>query len=59
MKRKPKPDLDTALEHLISLVDIGVEYPDAHHDVIKYYRLTVREGETLTQVYDEYCEEEK
>ena len=54
MKRNLKPDLDLALLALIDLIDDGVEYPDAHCHVIRLYRLTVREGETLAQMYDEH-----
>lgn len=53
MKRKPKPDLDIALLDLLEYIDEGCEYPDAHWHVIHLYGLTVREGETLTQMYDE------
>lgn len=52
-KRKPKPDLDLAL------LDDGVEYPDAHCHVVRLFGLTVREGEILTDMYDEYCGEGK
>jgi len=56
---KPKPDLDLALLELLATIDAGIEYPDAHHRVTAIYGLTVREGETLTKMYDEYCEEGK
>ena len=58
-KRKPKPDLVVALLELLALIDDGVEYPDAHCHVARLFGLTVREGETLTKMYDEYCEEGK
>lgn len=58
-KRKPKPDLDLALLSLLDDIDDGIEYPDAHHRVTALYGLTVREGEILTNMYDEYCGEEK
>lgn len=58
-KRKPKPDLDIALLDLLEYIDEGCEYTDAHWHVIHLYGLTVREGETLTQMYDEYCGEGK
>jgi len=54
-----KPDLDLALLELLATIDAGIEYPDAHHRVTAIYGLTVREGETLTKMYDEYCEEGK
>jgi len=56
---KTKPDLDDALLELLATIDAGIEYPDAHHRVTALFGLTVREGETLTQMYDEYCEEGK
>ena len=59
MKRKPKPDLDLALHALLDDIDDGVEYPDAHCHVARLFGLTVRDGETLTKMYDEYCGEEK
>jgi len=59
MKTKPKPDLDDALLELLATIDAGIEYPDAHHRVTALYSLTVREGEILTQMYDEYCGEVK
>ena len=58
-KRKPKPDLYLALHALLDNIDDGVEYPDAHCHVVRLFGLTVREGETLTQMYDEYCGEGK
>lgn len=59
MKRKPKPDLDLALLSLLDDIDDGVEYPDAHCHVARLFGLTVREGEILTNMYDEYCGEGK
>lgn len=56
---KPKPDLDDALLELLATIDAGIEYPDAQHRVTALFGLTVREGETLTQMYDEYCGERK
>ena len=56
---KPKPDLVVALLELLALIDDGVEYPDAHCHVARLVGLTVREGEILTQMYDEYCGEGK
>lgn len=56
---KTKPDLDLALNSLLDDIDDGVEYPDAHCHVARLFGLTVREGETLTKMYDEYCEEGK
>lgn len=56
---KTKPDLDDALLEPLATIDAGIEYPDAHHRVTALFGLTVREGETLTQMYDEYCEEGK
>lgn len=54
-----KPDLYCALHALLDDIDDGVEYPDAHCHVVRLFGLTVREGETLTQMYDEYCGEVK
>ncbi len=56
---KPKPDLVVALLELLALIDDGVEYPDAHCHVVRLFGLTVREGEILTDMYDEYCGEGK
>lgn len=56
---KPNPDIDFALHALLDDIDDGIEYPDAHHRVTALYGLTVREGETLTKMYDEYCGEQK
>ncbi len=51
---KTKPDLEQALRTLIlSIQNVGMEYPEAHCYVIELFNLTVKQGETLTQMYDE------
>ncbi len=50
---KSKPDLKGALRELVESVRIGMEYPEAHWHCILMYSLSVAEGETLTQMYDE------
>ncbi len=50
---KTKPDLKGALRELVESVRIGMEYPEAHWHCILMYSLSVAEGETLTQMYDE------
>ena len=59
MKTKRKPDLDAALHALLDDIDDGVEYPDAHCHAARLFGLTVREGETLTKMYDEHHGEGK
>lgn len=56
---KTKPDLYCALHALLDDIDDGVEYPDAHCHVVRLFGLTVREGETLTKMYDEHHGEGK
>ena len=58
--RVAERDLDAAHgEQFFDDIDDGVEYPDAHCHVARLFGLTVREGEILTDMYDEYCEEGK
>ena len=48
-----KTKLYQALKELIAAIDLGAEYPEAHYYVIDKFDLTVKEGETLTEMYDE------
>lgn len=51
---KTKPNLEQAMRTLIlSIQNVGMEYPEAHWHCILMYSLSVAEGETLTQMYDE------
>jgi len=51
-QRQGGVDLTAALGHLRSLVENGVEYPDAHTSTIWRYRLTVDQGDELQALYD-------
>lgn len=46
-------NLTQALRELIAAIDLGMEYPEAHWYVIDKFNLTTKEGETLTDMYDE------
>jgi hypothetical protein len=41
-----------AYEDMVTQIDAGVEYPDAHTDVCVRYSLTVEEGKEVTAMYD-------
>ena len=45
-------DLGGALEYLNDLVVGGTEYPEAHWQAIRKFRLSLDEGEELQQLYD-------
>jgi DNA primase len=47
------PDLDGALKFLNDQVAEGVEYPDAHWQAIRRFRLSMSEGEELQTLYDQ------
>lgn len=53
---KTKPNLDGALRELVESVRIGMEYPEAHWHAVQMYSLSVAEGETLTEMYDDFGE---
>lgn len=46
-------NLTQALRELIAAIDLGMEYPEAHWATIDMFNLTTKEGETLTNLYDE------
>lgn len=49
-------DLTKALKYLIACIeDVGMEYPEAHWATIDHFGLTPKQGEALTNLYDE-CE---
>ncbi len=49
--------LTRALNLLVSRVDYGTEYPDAHSRVMREFRLSPAQGVTLTAMYDARCAE--
>lgn len=46
-------DLYQALVYLIACIDEGLEYPDAHWYAVDTFNLTNKQGEDLTNLYDE------
>ena len=49
-----KTELNQALAYLIACIeDVGMEYPEAHWATIAYFDLTTKQGEALTNLYDE------
>ena len=49
-----KTILNEALAYLIACIeDVGMEYPDAHWYAVDTFNLTNKQGEALTNLYDE------
>lgn len=48
-----KTELYQALGYLIAYIDDGLEYPDAHWYAVDTFNLTNKQGEALTNLYDE------
>lgn len=49
-----KTNLYQALAYLIACIEeVGMEYPEAHWATIDHFGLTTKQGEALTNLYDE------
>ena len=48
-----KTILNEALAYLITCIDEGLEYPDAPWYAVDTFNLTNKQGEALTNLYDE------
>lgn len=53
---KPNTKVDTALQFLNNLIELGVEYPEAHYRATAWHTLSAKQADTLQQMYDNQSE---